>query len=84
MVHLGLAAPATVRAGNAYGRKDFVGLRDGAVVATLASIGLSLLTLILFVTFPTALVGRFIDAHDPARDQIPGNRSYRVFDDNRR
>ncbi|MDB0012161.1 MATE family efflux transporter, partial [Paracoccaceae bacterium] len=66
----GLAAAATVRAGNAYGRKDFVGLRDGAVVATLASIGLSLLTLILFVTFPTALVGLFIDAHDPARDQI--------------
>jgi MATE family multidrug resistance protein len=70
VVHLGLAAAATVRAGNAYGRKDFVGLRDGAVVATLASIGLSLLTLILFVTFPTALVGLFIDAHDPARDQI--------------
>ena len=70
VVHLGLAAAATVRAGAAYGRKDFVGLREGAVVATLASIGLSTMTLILFVTFPTVLVGLFIDAHDPARDQI--------------
>lgn len=70
MVHLGLSAAATVRAGKAYGRKDEAHLRKGALVATVASFILSLFGMALFIAYPEFLIGAFIDPSDPLRPEI--------------
>ncbi|AML49977.1 MATE family efflux transporter [Falsihalocynthiibacter arcticus] len=70
MVHLGLSAAATIRAGRAYGIRDEAHLRRGALVATLASFILSLFGVALFVLYPEFLVGAFIAPDDPLRGEI--------------
>jgi MATE family multidrug resistance protein len=70
MVHLGLSNAATVRAGNAYGRRDRVVMARGAAVVTVLSLAVSVLTIILFLTAPEALLSLFMEADDPDRPQI--------------
>jgi MATE family multidrug resistance protein len=65
MVHVGLSNAATVRAGRALGQGDARGLRDGARVAVLLSLGFSLLTVALFFAVPEPLVAVFISPDEP-------------------
>ncbi|EPX78700.1 Multidrug and toxin extrusion (MATE) family efflux pump YdhE/NorM,-like protein [Salipiger mucosus DSM 16094] len=70
MVHLGLANVATVRAGQARGRRDGLGLRRGAV-AVLALSGVAVIaTVAAFVIVPEWLVGLFLSRDDPDRAAI--------------
>lgn len=70
MFHMGLSQAATVRAGNAYGRKDVPHLIDGAKVAVAVSLVLSFATMVVFIAAPDALISLFVETSDPARDQI--------------
>ena len=70
MVHLGLSNAATVRAGNAMGRGDALGLRRGALVATAMSVGAALVTVTVMLSLPELLIGAFIDPADPAHDEV--------------
>lgn len=70
MVHLGLSNAATVRAGNALGRKDVDHLVRGAQMVIAMSVLFSVITVILFVSFPEALIGAFLDKSEPNRDVI--------------
>ena len=51
MVHLGLSNAATIRAGNALGRKDRAHLEKGAITVTGMSLAVSVLTITLFLTY---------------------------------
>ena len=70
MVHMGLSQAITVRGGRYWG----VGDRDTLKVASLAAMGMSLtfagLTIIVFLTIPSSLVGLFVDPEDPQRPAI--------------
>lgn len=70
MLHLGLSQAATVRVGAALGRRDADGLRLSGAVATVLSVGLSVVTVVVFVTMPQTLIGLFIDPADPGRDML--------------
>ena len=70
MLHVGLSNAATVRAGQAYGRRDPVGLRDGAKVVVAVSLGLAMLTVGLFLTVPEFLIGLFMDPQEPERAAV--------------
>ncbi len=70
MVHLGLSNVATIRAGNAYGRRDVAHLARGAKVSTALSIFFASLTIALFMLAPELLISAFIQQDDPARAQI--------------
>lgn len=70
MVHVGLANVATIRAGQAHGRGDELGLRRGALVTVLFSLALSVAAVVLFLTVPEVLLGLFIDPDDPVRTQV--------------
>ncbi|MDA5556130.1 MATE family efflux transporter [Shimia sp. MMG029] len=70
MVHLGLSNAATVRVGNAMGRKDADHMARGAIVAIVMSFGMACITVILFLLFPEYLLGLFIDADETERDAI--------------
>ncbi|MCK0149551.1 MATE family efflux transporter [Marivita sp. S6314] len=70
MLHLGLSNAATVRAGNALGRKDVSHLVRGGIVALVMSVLIALVTVVIFVAFPEALISIFLDPDDPARPQI--------------
>jgi MATE family multidrug resistance protein len=70
MMHLGLANAATIRAGNAYGRRDPAHMERGALVVTLLSIGFAGLTILLFVGLPEPLLSLFMRDGEPAREQI--------------
>ena len=70
VVHLGLSQAATVRAGNAYGRRDKGGLARGSQVAIAYSIGFACFAIILFLTVPEFLLGLFIDPGDPRKPAI--------------
>jgi len=70
MVHLGLSNVATVRAGQAQGRGDIEGLRDGAKVVLAVSGTVALLTVIVFLAVPEVLIGLFLSPDDPDRAAV--------------
>ncbi|WP_299561164.1 MATE family efflux transporter [uncultured Sulfitobacter sp.] len=70
MVHLGLSNAATVRAGNAYGRRDPSHLARGAWVVTVMSLVFSAVTVAVFVLFPDVLIGIFVLEEETAKAQI--------------
>jgi MATE family multidrug resistance protein len=70
MVHLGLSNAATVRAGNAYGRRDADHLARGARVVTVMSVLFALVTIIVFVGWPEPLINAFMQESEPARQEI--------------
>ncbi|WP_170325401.1 MATE family efflux transporter [Ruegeria arenilitoris] len=70
MVHLGLSNAATIRAGNALGRKDRAHLEKGAIAVTGMSLVMSVLTVILFLTCAEPLISLFMESDDPQRPQI--------------
>ncbi len=70
MVHLGLSNVATIRAGNALGRRDRAHLEKGAITVTGMSLIVSVLTIVLFLTRAEPLISLFMEADDPQRPQI--------------
>lgn len=70
MLHMGLSNAATVRAGNAYGRRDWPHLARGGQVALGLSACAAGLTIIVFVGLPEHLIAAFLDPDDPARAEI--------------
>ncbi len=70
MVHVGLSSAATVRAGRAVGMDDRRALRDGARVAIAISAVFSLVTVALFLAFPTRIIAVFLDVAQPETGAI--------------
>ncbi|APE42907.1 MATE family efflux transporter [Sulfitobacter alexandrii] len=72
MVHLGLSNAATIRAGNAHGRRDAERLGRGGITVTVMSVVFALVTSAVFVGWPEPLLSAFMQKGEPARDQILG------------
>jgi len=70
MVHVGLSNAATVRAGQAFGRGDGQGLRDGARVVLGLSGAVALVTMTLFLALPDPMIGLFLGPDDPDRAAV--------------
>ncbi len=70
MVHLGLSNVATIRAGNAYGRRDVPHMKRGAVIVTVLSLVFALITMVGFVGWPEPLISVFMQEDEPARVEI--------------
>ncbi|WP_243612104.1 MATE family efflux transporter [Shimia aestuarii] len=70
MVHLGLSNAATVRAGNALGRRDADHLARGAWIVIALSMGVAVATVAVFLTVPDVLLGLFLAPEDPDRSLI--------------
>ncbi|MFG6562870.1 MATE family efflux transporter [Sulfitobacter sp. 1A13421] len=70
MVHLGLSNVATIRAGNAYGRRDVPHMKRGAVIVLVLSLVFALLTMVGFVGWPEPLISVFMQEDEPARAEI--------------
>ncbi len=70
MVHLGLSNAATIRAGNALGRRDRAHLERGAIAVIGMSLVVSVLTIILFLTCAEPLISLFMEADNAQRGEI--------------
>jgi len=70
MIHLGLSNAATVRSGNALGRKDPDHLMRGAKVVIAMSLLTAFLTIIVFVIIPEPLISIFLDRDESNRAEI--------------
>jgi len=70
MVHLGLSNAATIRAGNAYGRRDKDHMARGGKVVTVMSLVMSVFATVFFVTMPETLMSVFMDGSDPQKPEI--------------
>ncbi|MBC6406750.1 MAG: MATE family efflux transporter [Rhodobacteraceae bacterium] len=70
MIHLGLSNAATVRVGNALGRRDADHMARGAAVACLLSVLVSGCVIAAFLLIPEALIGLFLAVDEPKRDAI--------------
>lgn len=70
MVHLGLSNAATVRAGNAFGRRDCAHLDRGALTVTCLSLVMSMITITVFLTVPEPLIAAFLESDDPRYGEI--------------
>ena len=70
MVHLGLSNAATIRAGNALGRKDRAHLARGTHVVTAMSLAMSLVAIAAFLLIPEPMMSLFLDPQDPHRADI--------------
>lgn len=64
MVHLGLSSAATIRAGEAFGRHDFVALRDVAAAVILLSLAFAAIVVTIFIFWPSSLVRLYLDQSD--------------------
>ena len=65
MIPLGLSSAATIRVGNAFGRRDWIGLERAGVVALALAVAAALSTALLFFVMPHSLIGLFLDARNP-------------------
>lgn len=72
MIHLGLSQAATVRAGQAFGRRDEAALRRGGWVATGLSGAVAVLTAAAFLIWPEPMIGAFVSQDDPDRMTVIG------------
>ncbi|WP_036785903.1 MATE family efflux transporter [Pseudophaeobacter arcticus] len=70
MVHLGLSNAATIRAGNAYGRRDRAHMALGAQVVIVLSLVMALIGSAAFLLVPDLLISLFLDPHDPNKPEI--------------
>ncbi len=70
MIHLGLSNAATIRAANAYGRRDAPHMARGAVVAYGLSLLTALCTVSVFLLAPEMLISAFLETDDPDRTAI--------------
>ncbi|RMD91648.1 MAG: MATE family efflux transporter, partial [Alphaproteobacteria bacterium] len=70
MVHVGLSNVATIRAGQALGRGDHAGLREGALAVIAVSGVVAAATVVMFLAIPERLVGLFVAPGDPDRPAI--------------
>lgn len=70
MVHLGLSNAATIRAGNAHGRRDLPRMVRGGAIVLALSVAFSLVTTVIFVGWPEPLISMFMQDSEPARAQI--------------
>ncbi len=72
MVQLGFSSAATVRAGNAMGRRDAQHLARGANVAIVLSLVTALLAVAMLLIFPEELLSLFLNPNEPEREAILG------------
>lgn len=70
MVHLGLSNAATIRAGNAHGKRDVARMGRGAITVMVMSAIFAALTTVVFVGWPEPLISIFMQKGEPSRDQI--------------
>ena len=70
MVHLGLSNVATIRAGNAYGRRDVDHMARGGVTVSVMSLVFAIATIVAFVVFPEPLLSLFMQEDEPQRAEI--------------
>ncbi|MDG2404530.1 MAG: MATE family efflux transporter [Paracoccaceae bacterium] len=70
MIHLGLSNTATIRAGTAMGRQDQAHLLRGARAVIAVAMVVVALTVYVFLAYPHALIGLFLDAGEMNRDLI--------------
>ncbi|WP_375228414.1 MATE family efflux transporter [Roseobacter sp. S98] len=70
MLHVGLSNVATIRAGNALGRRDPAHMQRGAVTVTVLSLITAALTIVLFIALPEPLLSLFMQRDEPQRDAI--------------
>ena len=61
---------ATIRAGQAFGRRDEALLRQGGAVAIALSMAFAACTIVLFLSLPEPLIALFLDPAEPARAEI--------------
>lgn len=70
MLPLGLSSAATIRVGNAFGRRDWIGLDRAGWVAIALAIAVTLATALIFLIIPGTLVGLFLDKHNPDASRV--------------
>ena len=70
MIQVGLSNAATVRAGQAYGRRDAANLKRGALIVMAMSALVAICVIATFLAVPAPLVGLFLAPDDPERAQI--------------
>ena len=70
MIHLGLSNAATIRAGNAYGRRDVPHMARGAVIVTAMSLLFAVVTIVVYLVWPEPLISIFMQQDEPAREDI--------------
>lgn len=70
VVHMGVSNAATVRAGNALGRRDKEHLSRGAVTAFVMSLAFAAITVLAFLLVPEPLIQFFLDRDDPKAGEV--------------
>lgn len=70
MMHLGLSNAATIRAGNAIGRRDADHLARGAKTGLVISMALAVCAIAVFLAIPEVLISAFLDREDPQFELI--------------
>ena len=70
MLHLGISNAVTVRAAQAYARKDSVFLLRAGIAGLQVSVAISVVTVAVFLAAPEPLLLAFMDPDEPKRDAI--------------
>jgi MATE family multidrug resistance protein len=70
LVHMGLANAATIRVGQAAGRKDVDAVKQVIISANGLSAVFAVVSIMIYVTFGAQMIGVFLDPSEPSRAEV--------------
>ncbi|MEO1093394.1 MAG: MATE family efflux transporter [Cyanobacteria bacterium J06638_28] len=70
MVPLAISYAATIRVGQWYGKRDWVGVKRAAMVSVNAAIAAMVVAAIVFIAFPEPIIRVYLDVEDPANQDV--------------
>ncbi|MEM9006601.1 MAG: MATE family efflux transporter [Cyanobacteria bacterium P01_F01_bin.86] len=70
MIPLAMSYAATIRVGQWYGRQNWEGVRQAALVSGSLTIAVMFIAGIVFIVFPKALISLYLDVNDPANKDV--------------
>ncbi len=70
MLPLAMSYAATVRVGQWYGKRDWLGVRRAAMVSVTAAIVAMTIAAVIFILFPEPIIRLYVDVDDPANQAV--------------
>ncbi|MBE7382979.1 MAG: MATE family efflux transporter [Leptolyngbya sp. SIO1E4] len=70
MVPLAMSYAATIRVGQWYGQRNWVGVRRAAMVSVSSAIAVMFMAAIIFLTLPEPIISVYLDVNDPINQDV--------------
>ena len=70
MVPLAMSYAATIRVGQAYGQRNWLGVRRAAIVSISSTIVVMVIAALIFIVFPAPIISLYLDVQEPTNQEV--------------